>query len=215
MTDEHKLFKKTLVEIHEDVPADHYDIGIKKNLFQKYWHWRRFHEISSVIKPVDGPILDIGCHSGTFTTRILSKVKSRQIYGVDISHSAIRAINKKIPDGHFEIADASNLPFKDNFFEAIFCLEVLEHVDNPSSVLAEIKRVLKDEGYGVILVPTDNKLFRTVWFIWTLCYPVWRHAHVQSFSGDLLEKNLKQVGLKIEKVKTFNLGMLKLIVFKK
>ena len=44
---------KSLLEIHEDVPAEHYDVGIKRNLFQKYWHFRRFKEILKVIKPVD------------------------------------------------------------------------------------------------------------------------------------------------------------------
>lgn len=206
---------KSLVEIHEDVPADHYDQGIKRNLFQKYWHWRRFSEIRKVIEPVNGSVLDVGCHAGTFTQVILEKIGSGKIYGVDISHSAIDRIRKKIPDGHFEVADAGKLPFKDDFFDAVFCLEVLEHVDNPLEVIGEIKRVMIKDGYGVILVPTDNKLFRIVWFLWTFYYPVWRHAHVQSFGADSLEEKIKSVGLKIMKVKTFNLGMLKLMVFKK
>lgn len=210
----HNHSGKTLVEIHEDVPADHYDKGIKRNLFQKYWHSRRFSEIKKVLRQVDGPVLDVGCHSGTFTTFILNQIKTKEIYGVDISHSAIERIKKKIPYGHFQVADATILPFKDNFFDAVFCLEVLEHVDNPTEVIHEVRRVLKKDGYGVILVPTDNKLFRTVWFLWTMYYPVWRHAHVQSFSADSLETKLKLVGFKIEKVKTFNMGMLKLVVFK-
>lgn len=67
----HKLKKnKSLLEIHEDVPADHYDKGIRKNLFQKYWHFTRFEEVLKNINPVYGPVLDIGCHSGTFTAKI-------------------------------------------------------------------------------------------------------------------------------------------------
>ena len=93
-------------------------------------------------------------------------------------------------------------------------MEVLEHVDNPQEVLNEIKRVLKVDGYVVLLVPTDNKLFKIIWFLWTLVYPVWRHAHVQSFTRDNLEQVSKKAGLEVVKVRTFNLGMLKLIVLK-
>lgn len=207
--------RKNLAEIHEDVPATHYDIGIKKNLFQKYWHYKRFMKVLEVVRAVEGPFLDLGCHSGTFTEKILKKIKSKKVYGVDISKNAIDLIRKRIPYGDFRVADAANLPYKNDFFDAVFCLEMLEHVDNPESVLSEIQRVLKKGGYCVILVPTDNTLFKLVWFIWTLYYPVWRHAHVQSYQKENLEEALKRAKLKISSVKHFNLGMLKLIVCEK
>ncbi len=206
---------KTLLEIHEDVAANHYDQGIKKNLFQKYWHSSRFHQVLEVIRPVEGAVLDIGCHGGTFTKVILSKIGSKKIYGVDISHSAIEYARKKIPNGHFEVADAASLPYKNNFFEAVICLEVLEHVDNPTMAVSEIYRVLKKNGYAVILVPTDNRLFKLVWSLWTMYYPVWKHAHVQSFQKNNLENLAKKTGLKVDKVKLFNMGMLKLVVARK
>ena len=206
---------KTLNQIHKEVPANHYDVGIKRNLFQRFWHKRRFSEVLKVINPVNGPILDIGCHGGTFTRVILEKAGGSKVYGVDISHKAIDEAKRKLPLGEFKVADATGIPFRSNFFSAVFCLEVLEHVDDPVKVLFEIKRVLKKGGYVVMLVPTDNTLFRIIWRIWTLYYPVWRHAHVQSFTGESLEKAIKNAGLRIEKVKKFNLGMLKLIVVRK
>lgn len=203
---------KSLLEIHEDVAADHYDQGLKKNLFQKYWHSRRFAEVLKVIKPVSGPVLDIGCHGGTFTKVILSKIGTKKIYGIDISHLAMDYAKRKIPYGNFQVADAAKIPFKDSFFEAVICLEVLEHVDDPGTVVLEINRVLKKGGYTVLLVPIDNRLFRIVWFLWTMYYPVWRHAHVQSFQNNSLENIIDKVGLKIRNLKIFNFGMLKLIV---
>lgn len=207
--------QKTLLQIHEDVPADHYDASIKRNYFQKYWHWRRFAEIQKVVKPVEGAWLDVGCHSGTFTEKILAKIGSKKLYGIDVSPSAIKKISKRFPFGKFEVANAHHLPYKDNTFEAVFCLEMLEHVDDPVQVLSEVKRVLKKNGYVVALVPTDNFLFRLVWFIWTTYYPVWRHAHVQSFRGGSLPEVMKKVGLKVTEVKHFHSGMLMIVVAKK
>ena len=207
--------RKSLLQIHEDVPADHYDRGIKENLFQKFWHHRRFAEVLKVAIPVEGPVLDIGCHSGTFTKQILSKIGTKEIYGIDISPAAIKRAKEKIPFGHFIVADAEELPFENDFFNGVFCLEVLEHVDDPGAALKEINRVLKKGGYVVMLVPTDNRLFKIVWFMWTFYYPVWKHAHVQSFQNNVLEKLMKEAGLKIENVKIFNSGMLKLVVAQK
>ncbi len=206
---------KTLLEIHEDVPADHYDQGIKRNLFQKYWHSKRFSEVLGVITPVAGPILDVGCHSGTFTQAVLTKTGSKDIYGIDVSKSAIALAQKRIPFGKFQTGSAEKLSYKSDFFDAVFCLEMLEHVDDPIAVLSEINRVLKNGSKAYILVPTDNKLFKAVWFLWTMYYSHWRHAHVQSYNKEVLETVLKELGFKIRKVKTFNMGMLKLIVCEK
>lgn len=206
---------KTLLEIHEDVSADHYDQGIKKNLFQKYWHSRRFVEILKVIKPVNGSILDVGCHSGTFTQKILQRTGSQNIYGIDVSRSAITLAKKRIPQGNFQVADAAQLPFKNTSFEAIFCLEMMEHVVDPVRVLREIKRVGKVGSRVYILVPSENKLFKLIWFLWTMYYHHWNHAHIQHFSNGMLEKLVKNIGFKIIKIKTFHLGMLKLIVAEK
>lgn len=207
--------RRTLQETHEDVPIDHYDKGIKNNIFQKIWHEKRFKEIDKEIVPLSDKVLDIGCHSGLFTKRIKEKILSKDIYGIDISLKAINHARQRMPDGNFRVGNVHKLPFKGNAFGAIFCLEVLEHVENPSQVLSEIHRVLKPKGYGVILIPTNNLLFRTIWFIWNRVYPVWDHAHVQDFRGAFLEILIKRANLQIVSVRTFNFGMLKIIKFSK
>lgn len=201
-----------LIKIHEDVPANHYDRGIKYDWFKKYWHWRRFSEVLKAAPKINGSILDVGCHSGLFTKKISEKINPKKIFGVDISKKAIKEAQRRIKDGNFQVADAASLPFKKNSFNAVFCLEVLEHVDDPEKVITEIARVLKPKGYAVILVPLNTTLFRTIWFLWTLYHREWRHAHVYNFEADNLEKFLKRQKFKIEKVNLFNLGMLKLVV---
>lgn len=200
-----------LNNLHEDISPYHYDMGIKKNLFQKIWHSRRFNEIAKIITPIKGRILDVGCHSGLLSQKIFQWTGADEIYGVDISKKAVERAQKRIKSGHFMVGDAQNLSFKSNYFDAVFCLEMIEHVDYPEKVLKEIYRVMKKGGYGVILIPTENLLFKIVWFLWNLYYPVWKHVHVQSFNGNLLENMLRKEGFKIVSVKTFNLNMLKLI----
>lgn len=50
-------------------------------------------------------------------------------------------------------ADGAALPFGDESFDVVLCLEVLEHVQDPSKVVSEIARVLKSGGYAYISMP--------------------------------------------------------------
>lgn len=50
-------------------------------------------------------------------------------------------------------ADAAHLPFVPNVFQRVECDAVLEHVQNPEQVVAEIIRVLAPGGYAHFVVP--------------------------------------------------------------
>jgi ubiquinone/menaquinone biosynthesis C-methylase UbiE len=51
------------------------------------------------------------------------------------------------------VGDIHNLPFTDNSVDAIICIAVLEHVENPIKATSEIYRVLKPGGYAYIYMP--------------------------------------------------------------
>jgi SAM-dependent methyltransferase len=51
------------------------------------------------------------------------------------------------------VTDALNLPFKNNTVDAIACLSVLEHVPNPTGVVAEFQRILKPGGQIFCVIP--------------------------------------------------------------
>ncbi|EKD90480.1 MAG: methyltransferase type 11 [uncultured bacterium] len=205
---------KELLEHHEDVPPDHYDKGIKKLFFLRYYHQKRFKEVLRRLEKSE-KILDIGCHGGLFTSYLYKGTKAKKVYGVDVSKRAVKLARKRIKKGVFRIANAHELPFKNDFFDAVFCLEVLEHVEEPKKVLKEIKRVLKRGGYGIVLVPTDNLLFRIIWWSWNKINPVWEHTHIQSFRANSLDELIRETKFKILEVGYFHFGMLKIIKFQK
>ena len=208
------------VELHEHIPPRYYLHGIKRNPLQKFWHLRRFKNISDLVEPVEGEILDIGCADGVFTKVIMDRVRPRKTIGIDIVESLIKdtagrfSNNKK---ARFLVADANDLPFENNRFDAVFCLEALEHVSDPRRVLKEIKRVLKPRGYTIILVPTDSFLFKVSW--WVVLHTwgkYWQGAHVQSFnSKNRLPPFVQRAGLVVEKDKKFLLGMLEAVKARK
>lgn len=216
MKDTHTL----AVHLHENVPPDWYERSIKNNLLQRYWHNKRFNEVSKLIEPAKS-VLDIGCADGTFTKVIFGKTKAEKLIGVDVLKTSIDYVKKRFAGNKkmkFKIADAHNLPFGANEFDAVFCLEALEHVLDPLKVLQEIYRVLKKRGYAVLLVPSENWLFHSaVWPLWQMVpgKNIWKHSHLHNFSNGYLEELLEKSGFKAEANKKFLLGMLHLIKARK
>ena len=72
---------KLAEELHENIPPDWYYRSIQENIFQRYWHKRRFEEVGALIEPTGGRILDIGSADGVFTKVILDKSKASKIIG--------------------------------------------------------------------------------------------------------------------------------------
>jgi len=102
-------------------------------------------------------VLDLGCASGRFLE--ILEDKKVDYFGIDISEKLIEIAKKKYPKGNFQVADALNLPFPNNFFDKIFSIAVLHHIPSGEfrlQFLKETKRVLKKEGLLII----------TVWNLW-------------------------------------------------
>lgn len=207
---------KRAAQLHKDVPPDWYVRSIRENLLQRFWHTTRFKEIGRLITPSGGRILDIGCADGTFTKVILEKSLARKIIAIDALASSIAYATRRFARSKklsFRVADAHNLPFKDKEFDAIFCLETMEHVEDPKKVISEIHRVLKDGGHAIVLVPSENWLFRfIVWPLWKLWRGrIWKDTHLHRFSADRLVHLMEKDGFKITKNHKFLLGMLQVI----
>ncbi|MFQ5405841.1 MAG: methyltransferase domain-containing protein [Candidatus Micrarchaeia archaeon] len=98
-------------------------------------------------------LLDLGCGSGSKTHLLLKK---GEVFGIDISENAIKTAKKHFADAHFQVADASKLPFEDNFFDEVHAYDVLEHVEDLNKVLSEINRVIKKDGQLVVEIPNSD-----------------------------------------------------------
>ena len=77
-----------------------------------------------------------------------------EVHGVD-SDSRLESLFRKIAPGSsrsvaFRPGDLRKLPFADNFFDAIYCVSVLEHTDAYAEIVAEFHRVLRPGGLALI-----------------------------------------------------------------
>ena len=97
-------------------------------------------------------VLDLGCGGGR-TTFFLEKEQALVI-GLDISHNLIRAAKARSPHSHFQVGDASALPFESNSFDAVLfsfnSLDCLFPKQQRNKSLREIYRVLKRGGRFIL-----------------------------------------------------------------
>jgi len=96
-------------------------------------------------------LLDSGCGSGTITLGLAQRVGPGRVTGIDISEEQIEkartaAIEQGIKNAEFKVADAHELPFEDETFDAVWSSGLLEHLREPERALKEMRRTLKTGG---------------------------------------------------------------------
>lgn len=129
-------------QVNDDLWADH---------ISRYAFASRFASHANV--------LDLGCGAGYGTFEL--SANARMVIGIDPATEAVSYAREHYSAGktNFLRASATALPFRSGFFDLITAFEVIEHLVDWRSLLAEARRVLSPAG--VFLVSTPNKLYYT------------------------------------------------------
>lgn len=99
-------------------------------------------------------VLDLGCRSGALTRHFL---EGNEVVGLDVDRSALaKAEALGIEPVQANVQDP--LPFEDGSFDAVVAGELLEHLQFPDTLVAEIRRVLRPGGVIVGSVPNAYRL---------------------------------------------------------
>lgn len=137
---------------------------------------------------VEGKILDIGGRDGFFLT--LCKAKEKIV--LDLSP------RETFPSIKYIKGDATNMNFKDNYFQRVFCFGTLEHIENRTQFFKEVIRVTRPGGKIFILVPYRNfrimPPFLTAWVETNL----WHHDKKLKLSERDFHDSLKLYRNKIQ-----------------
>lgn len=142
----------------------------------------------------NGFYLDIGSGSGY----VVIEAAKRGVngIGIDLSVEGVRkaksfALQNKVDENSlFILAGAEKLPFKNEVFNGITLIMVLEHIIDDALAIKEIYRVLKPGGKVYITVPNT---YRKIWpFLWPIY--LWHDKKV----GHLRHYSIGQLGEKFE-----------------
>lgn len=103
-------------------------------------------EIPSNVKTV----LDLGCSDGWSMERL--REMGKEVMGVTISRKDYEVAKAKGLD--VRVGDIHNIPLPNESVELVYARHVVEHSLRPKTVLYEIRRILKNEGYLFLVFPS-------------------------------------------------------------
>ena len=112
----------------------------------------------------DLAVLDLGC-AGGFMAEALA-TRGATVTGIDPAAQAINAARAHAAEAgleiQYDVGVGEELPYDDAAFDVVVCVDVLEHVEDLTKVLAEVARVLKPGGLFLFDTINRNRLSRFV-----------------------------------------------------
>lgn len=101
-------------------------------------------------------VLDFGCGTGYGTARLAESAAT--VTGVDVSEAAIAAARQgpgaaNLEFRRIDLVQKRDLPFADDSFDVVVSFQVIEHIEDVSRYVGEVRRVLKQGGTFLCVTP--------------------------------------------------------------
>jgi methionine biosynthesis protein MetW len=98
-------------------------------------------------------LLDIGCGDGSIALQLKHACNAAEVYGVDQDNDSLSLAKEKGIRTFMLDVDNNPYPFPNDYFDAVFAGEVLEHLNDPDHFFEEVHRILRKQGTFVITTP--------------------------------------------------------------
>ena len=135
------------------------------------------------------------------------------VVGVDYALSGLKVgARHRLRSVQSDLNLSARLPFCDGAFDVVVCKDILEHLVDPLTILREVKRVIRNEGYIVLNLPNHFFLpmrlrlllgkglrWRTLGADHTRDFQEWDYMHLRFFTYRGLCQMLATAGLRVEK----------------
>ena len=123
---------------------------LAKLLFDNY-----YRKLGYIIGKVgdNSSLLEVGCGPGESSRRIIKMLKGQHFEASEFDERLVRKLLETNPAFKVSQESVYSLQRKDNEFDCVLLLEVLEHLDNPELALSEIFRVAR--RHVIVSVPHE------------------------------------------------------------
>ena len=143
--------------------------------------------------PAFADFLEVGCGTGYVLQGVATAFPAAHLCGTEAQTEGLQFAAARVPRAAFLQMDARHMPF-DREFDVIGAFDVIEHINEDETVLAEMHRALRPGGSLLLTVPQHP-------FLWSE-YDVRAH-HVRRYTAGELRQKLTHAGYEIVKMTSF------------
>tara|TARA_Y100001970_G_scaffold258688_1_gene338841 strand:- start:5024 stop:5683 length:660 start_codon:yes stop_codon:yes gene_type:complete len=113
-------------------------------------------------------LLDVGCAKGFMLYDFFQILPELNLYGIDISTYAVENCISEVKK-NVRVANANNLPYQDNFFDAVISINTIHNleIDECAKAIREIERVSKGKSF-ITVDAYNNDEEKKRMFAWNL-----------------------------------------------
>jgi len=118
-------------------------------------HWHRYLFARKLV--AGKSVLDAASGEGYGSAWLAHSAAS--VVGLDLHRPTIEAARLRYRASNlaFEVGSVTAMPFADASFDCVVSFETLEHLEDQEQMLAEIRRVLRPDGFAVISTPNRTE----------------------------------------------------------
>jgi len=147
-----------------------------------------------------GRLLDVGCSQGDWA--LLWRSRGWSTAGVDINRDRVAIARNAGVEARFCDLNRDPLPFGDAEFDLVFAGEVIEHLVDTDSFLAEIRRCTEPGGHLLLTTPNLASFENRIRLLLGI-YPNWLNynlagsGHVRGYTPRVLKRQLAAHGFRV------------------
>ena len=161
-----------------------------------FWYQARNELITWAVKhhfPDLKTFLEIGCGTGYALSGMRAAFPSAELMGSEIIAAGIEFAQRRVPSAQILQMDARHIPFCDHF-DVIGAFDVIEHIEEDTDVLAQVRRALRPGGGLVLAVPQHPAL-------WSPHDDYTRH--VRRYTSAELRRKVEAAGFEVLRTTSF------------
>lgn len=153
------------------------------------------HEIAT---HVTTPVLEIGAGTGNLSTYFL---QHKPLYLTDLDSGLVKHLKKRFAKEKNVFTDTLNISKKptkkyQNFFQSVYAINVLEHIEDDKKALENIHMLLKKRGKLLLLVPAKKRAYTKLDN---------ELGHYRRYEKEELIEKLETTGFVIDRIYFFNI----------
>ncbi len=148
-------------------------------------------ELDRLPLPAGAQVLDAGCGSGRTLQELVSY---GDVQGIELNSDAA-AMARQRGHGEVRVGRLEGLPWADETFDLITCLDVIEHTPDDRATLAELLRVTRGGGFLLVTVPA----YPALWSVHDEA-----NHHYRRYSRPSLRRAAQAAGWSVQRITSFN-----------